>query len=73
MAIKKGNKYLCSYCRKDYINPAQADVCRESHDLVYVPMSRSDLNRMIQFIHLKNDELLTDSLVNTLRRYLGRI
>ena len=73
MAIKKGSKYYCSVCESEHASPAQADVCRESHDMVYVPLKRTDLNRLINFIHSKNDDYLTESLVKTLRKYLGRV
>jgi hypothetical protein len=43
-------KYQCFYCLKTYNKPEEADSCRESHDLVYIPASRSDLNRLINFI-----------------------
>lgn len=70
MANKKANgKYVCSYCGKEFSQYQEADACRDNHDLVYVQISRSDLNRLIMFLQLKNEELLTESLVKTLYKY----
>lgn len=68
--LPNGN-YECSYCHKEYSHPQKADACRENHDLVYVPISKGDLNRLVQFLYLKDDDLLTNSLVDTLRNYVG--
>ena len=70
MAKKIGRYYYCSYCNTEYSDPVRADSCREKHDLIYVALSRDDLNRLINFIHLGHDELLTESMVNSLRKYL---
>lgn len=70
MAIKlQDGRYRCSLCNKIYAKPLSADKCRDEHDIVYVQMLRSDLNRLLQFIYLKNDDLLTETLMNTLRKY----
>ena len=61
-------KYKCFYCNKLYIDPTKADQCRdENHDLVYVPISRSDLELLINFIYTKDDSLLTESMIRSLK------
>lgn len=70
MAIKRGSKYYCSYCNQGYAKPVDADACRTKHDLIYIGLSRSDLNHLLQFIHLRQEEHLTPTLVNNLRKYL---
>jgi hypothetical protein len=71
MAHKVGEKlYACSYCQEQYSDPVRADSCRDSHELIYIGLSRNDLSRLIQFLYLKNDDLLTDSLVRNLNKYL---
>jgi hypothetical protein len=71
MAIKSRlGGYLCGYCGKSYADAAKADFCRESHDLIYVPLTKADLNRLILFLNTKDDEVLTRTLVDTLQRYL---
>ncbi|KKN18891.1 hypothetical protein LCGC14_0951110 [marine sediment metagenome] len=70
MAIKlPDGRYKCSFCLKIYKKPLLADKCREGHDIVYIQLLRSDLNRLLQFIYLKDDELLTETLMTTLRKY----
>lgn len=71
MANKIADKlYACSYCGTQFSDPIKADSCRDGHDLIYVALSRTDLSRLIQFIHLGNEELLTPSLVKNLRKYM---
>ena len=71
MAIQQRGMWLCGYCGKPYTDPVKADNCRDSHELIYIPLTKTDLNRLLQFLYTKNDELLTESLVNTLQTYLG--
>lgn len=69
MAIKVADKkFKCSYCNKLYMNVQLADSCRDSHDLVYLQISRSDLNRLINFLYNHDEELLTPTLINSLKR-----
>ena len=71
MAVKFMGKWVCGYCGKPYVDAAKADSCRDSHSLIYVPLTATDLNRLLLFIQTKNEEYLTESLMNTLQRYLG--
>ncbi len=71
MAIKLPNgKYSCSYCDRVYNTPTEADFCRDNHNLIYIPISKSDLNQLIHFLYMKDDSLLTKSMVKTLTTYL---
>jgi hypothetical protein len=59
MAIKtEEGKYQCFYCLKRFNKSEDADECREAHDLIYVPISRVDLNRLINFIMYPDMKLL---------------
>lgn len=60
----------CSYCQKTYTNATEADACRETHELIYVPLTKTDLNRLLNFIWSKNEKYLTKSLMDTLSKYL---
>jgi hypothetical protein len=71
MAILQRGMWLCGYCGKAYTDQVKADNCRDSHELIYIPLTKTDLNRLLQFLYTKNEELLTESLVNTLQTYLG--
>jgi hypothetical protein len=74
VAIKlPDGRYKCSWCNKIYPDPSKADTCRGNHDIVYVPMLRSDVNRLLQFISTKDDKLLTKTLHQSLTRFLGKV
>lgn len=69
MAIKNKDKtFSCSYCGRVFPNIQLADSCRESHDLVYIQISKGDLNRLIHFIYSKDESLLTASMINALKK-----
>lgn len=70
MAIKTSKGYKCGYCGKLFITSPEADKCKDSHQLVYVALSKDDLNKLVNFIYLKEEKLLTDTLVTNLQKYL---
>jgi hypothetical protein len=71
MASKnKNGEWICSYCEKVYVHPQDADVCRESHDLILVQLTKEELNRIVQFLFTKDDDLLSEQLVKRLQKYL---
>lgn len=74
MAIKtKDGKYQCFYCLKQYDKPEEADSCRESHDIIYIPASRVDLNKLLNFIMVPDSKLLRGSrLIELLFEYARR-
>lgn len=69
MAIKLIDGFACSICGKVFPQASQADVCREQHDMLYIPMSRTELNRLLNALVLNQVELVPDSLYTTLRKY----
>lgn len=69
MAYKKGDRWACSYCGKLYSDSISADSCRESHELVLIQISKTDLNRLINFIYTRDEKLISENLVKTLQRY----
>lgn len=71
MAVKLRGQWLCGYCGKPYASASKADECRDTHELIYIPLTKTDLNRLLMFIHSKNEDVLTKSLLDTLQRYLG--
>lgn len=70
MAIKTKTGYKCGYCGKEFGSPIDADNCKESHQLLYVALSREDLNRLIMFIYTKEDAVLGEQVVDRLQSYL---
>lgn len=61
--------FACSVCGKVHYNVIQADACRDSHDMIYIPMSRTELNRLINAIMLDKVDIVPESLLTTLRKY----
>lgn len=71
MAIRiSNNKFKCSICGKMFPQEIECDIHRDKdHDIVYIPILREDLNRLNLFIRIKDDKLLTQSLVSTIMNY----
>lgn len=70
MAIKiKEGGFACSVCGNKFSSSAHADACRDSHDLIYLPVSTEELNLLWNAIVLGNTELIPPSLLDTIRRY----
>lgn len=70
MATKlKDGTFACSICGAVYPAAAHADGCRDSHQLLYVPMSKTELNRLINAIVLDKVEMVPEHLLSTLRKY----
>lgn len=63
----------CKYCDASYYNELSAIGCEHNHEIVYIPMFREDLQRLLQFLYLKDESLLTERLITTLRKYTIKI
>lgn len=61
--------YACSICGAKYPNPVAADTCRDSHDIIYIPMTTTELNRLLNAIMINNTEIIPMSLINTIQKY----
>lgn len=74
MAIRlASNKFQCVICGKIFPQEIECDIHRDKeHDIVYVAMSREDLNRLNLFIRLKDEKLLTESLVKTIMTFASK-
>lgn len=64
------NKLKCFYCGQLYATEEKARACENSHDVVFVPILREDLNRLVNFIATGERGLLTERLSRTLFRYV---
>ena len=71
MAKKLPNgRYACTICGKsDYISPQHADACRDSHNILYIPIEKSELNLLINAIILERFDLVPPNVLTTFRRY----
>jgi hypothetical protein len=66
--INKG-KFFCSYCDRMYDMAKKADRCLAGHDLLYVPLSASDIDALHKFLYFKDEKVLTSSLWKQIKRY----
>jgi hypothetical protein len=66
--MTKKNK--CFYCDKYFADPEKARKCESEHDVIFVPILRKDLNRLINFIATGDRNLLTERLSKVLFRYV---
>jgi hypothetical protein len=69
MVTKTKMGYKCSICGKFFPRDTLALSCEQEHDVIFVPLIREDLFKLLQFIITRDDELLSESLMNTLRKY----
>ena len=65
----KDGKFSCSHCGKIYSQLHEAENCRESHELLYFPITKEELNSILQFIFTKEDELLDEDLIKRLQKF----
>jgi hypothetical protein len=72
MAIKKRDgSYKCFFCDFKDKSPMKVQAHIDTtHEYVVLPIQVSDLNRLLQFIYLKDDSLLNPELINVIKYYL---
>lgn len=72
MAVKVGKEYACSQCGKVYAKPLDADACRDSHNLIYIPMTKTELNMLNHYIQSGDQSVLPNSIIEKLEAYQRR-
>ena len=67
--------YKCEICNKKFSHKNEAVAknmateCEKVHEVVYVPLLRSEVQRLLAFITSKEESLIDKSLYDKLRRY----
>ena len=69
MVSKVKDKYKCMVCDKLFERDTEALHCEQEHDTILVPFVREDLYKLLQFLLVRDEELLSESLIRTLRKY----
>lgn len=69
MAKQVGDKYQCGFCGKLFKKPNEADACKLAHDLIYIPMTPSEVNRLMLYMFTREDKHFDSALVERIRRY----
>jgi len=64
--------YQCLYCKTEFSELDRARTHVESHELILLPIAKSDLDRLNKFIYLKDEKLLTPQLMDIIKRYARR-
>lgn len=70
--MAKANKdgtFSCSGCGKTYSSPVHADSCRDSHEILYIPITKMELNRLINAIYSGDSSIIPYQLIEKLKRY----
>jgi hypothetical protein len=62
-------RWHCSICRLVYPSAVLAGSCEKAHDLIYVPMKRTDLVKLVQFIFTGGETPLPEELVKSLMSF----
>lgn len=65
----KDGTFACSVCGKIYSSPAHADSCRDSHEMLYIPISKTELNRLINAIYSGDSSIIPFPLLERLKKY----
>lgn len=59
----------CNICSKEYESIKERDECTASHEIIYVPLTREELNRLTNFIMIGERKLISESLVKKLFKF----
>ena len=69
MVTKTETGWKCPICDNTYSNHLKALACKQSHDVVYVPILRGDVFKLLQFVYTGDRSLLSETLIRTLMKY----
>jgi|WetSurMetagenome_2_1015567.scaffolds.fasta_scaffold305718_3 hypothetical protein len=59
-------RWRCSICKLVYPSATLASSCEKAHDIIYVPMKRTDIDKLVQFIFTGGESPLPEDLVKSL-------
>lgn len=62
-------KWECEFCGKLWDTELSANACQKSHEIVLMQIKVTDLAALQRFLYSKNDRDLTESLIDTVRKY----
>ncbi len=69
MAKKVEGGFACTECNKVYPDPQKADACREEHGMIYVPFTKTEINRLMNGLFLQDFSIIPESVMEKLRKY----
>lgn len=62
------SKWACVHCNKTYKTEREAVTCEESHDYIYLKITRLELKKLIEFLYTGNIKVLPSGLVERLAK-----
>jgi hypothetical protein len=65
----KVNQFQCKVCKEIYETENRARDCEKAHDTVYIPFSREELFRLVQYIYSGDQSVIPESLTKKLIQY----
>ena len=65
--------WKCAICNKMHYRDIDALSCEQSHEVIYVPILREDLMKLIQFIYTGDTTLISKNLMSTLMKYRSQM
>jgi hypothetical protein len=72
ITLTEEKKYRCQFCGKEYDRILYKDQCEKSHEVVYIPVLKEDLSRLVQFIFTGDRKLLNERLGRTIMEYFRK-
>lgn len=65
--LKKNNMYACGFCGKEFKRATDADSCKQGHNIMYLALTPTEINRLLNFIYTKEDSFLDQSTIERIR------
>ena len=63
-------KLTCTICYEKFETRAELEHHKlDKHDLMYLPFTRMEVQKLYQFLYLKDNALLTRNIIETLTKY----
>jgi len=62
-------QWACSVCGARWNGAMQADSCRDSHNIIYIPMTRDEFNMLVHALGFGDLSVIPESLRETIKKY----
>jgi hypothetical protein len=70
MQLTDTGTYKCMYCGVEHPNPLMAAACEKTHNVLYMPVHKEDLVKLVQFIYTGEAKLIPERLYKTIMKYV---
>jgi len=59
------------YCNRKYKDSKEAEKCYDSHDIVLMPIARTDLQKLLAYLYKPGPNLLNANIIHIMQRLLA--